>query len=176
MLRPCLALRPATSSTRAGRASRPAVRARQLAASALPGLSRTRTVRGPARLLRNTTTHVVELVSIPIDQLHNPSRQQHNGSEPQSRPGQRRGAANPRASRRRLRPLAQHRPNRRSLLLRRLHHSQSLAARVAAMYIIKSVHAACRLDNSNLRTHQPNRLLLITRSQANLLQQAPTAP
>jgi hypothetical protein len=58
-------------------------------------------VRRPARLLRNTTTHVVELVSIPKTNS-NTSRQQHNGSEPQSRPGQRRGAATPRTSGRRL--------------------------------------------------------------------------
>src|ERR1022692_825232 len=37
------------------------------------------------------------------------------------------------------------------------------------MHIINSVHAAHRLDNSNLRTHPPNRLLLITRSQAILI-------
>src|ERR1035438_4913915 len=37
------------------------------------------------------------------------------------------------------------------------------------MHIINAVHAAHRLDNSNLRTHPPNRLLLITRSQAILI-------
>jgi hypothetical protein len=165
---PHLAFRPATRSTIARSTSRPAVGARHLAASTLPGLSRTCAVRSPARLLRNTTTHVVELVPIPKTNS-NTSRQQHNGSELQSSPSQRRGAANPRTSRRRLRPLAQHRPNRRLLLLRRLHHSQAPAARVAAMHMTNSVHPVYGLDNSNLRTHSPNHLLLITRSQANLI-------
>jgi hypothetical protein len=84
-----------------------------------------RTVRSPARLLRHTATHVVELVSIPKTDAH-ASRQQHKGSEPHSRPGPRRSPANPRTSRRGFRPLAQHRPNRRLLLLRRPHHSQPL--------------------------------------------------
>src|ERR1035438_9268731 len=51
------------------------------------------------------------------------SRQQHNASEPQSSPGPRRGPASPRASLRRLHPLAQHRQNRCSLLLCRRHRS-----------------------------------------------------
>ena len=49
-------------------------------------------------------------------------------------------------------------------------------AYVVAMYTINFVHAAYVPNNSNLRAHQPNHLLLITRSQANLLHQAPTAP
>jgi hypothetical protein len=136
-------------------------------------------VRGPARLLRHTATHVVELVSIPKTNS-NTSRQQHNGSELQSSPGQRRGPANPRTSRRGFRPLAQHRPNRRLLLLCRLHHPQAHAthddfvwstlparqwrlrrtimsgAHLVAMYSINSVHADYVPDNSNLRAHQPN--------------------
>ena len=123
---PHLAFRPATRSATAGCAVRPAVGARHLAAGALPSLSRTSTVRSPARLLCNRTTHIVELVSIQITD-GNTSRQQHKASELQPSPGQRRSPASPPASRRRLRPPAQHRPNRRLLLLRRLHRLQALA-------------------------------------------------
>jgi hypothetical protein len=84
-------------------------------------------VRGPARLLSNGTTDVVEHVSIPQTHFHS-SRQQHHGSEFDSGQDQRRGVANPRAGRRRGGPLVQHRPNRCLLLLRRLGQRQARTA------------------------------------------------
>ena len=93
---PHLAFRPATRSATAGCAVRPAVGARHLAAGALPGLSRMCAVSRPARLQRNTTTHLVEFVSIRITR-HNPGGQQQHASELQCRPGQRRGTPSAKA-------------------------------------------------------------------------------
>ena len=84
-------------------------------------------ITAPARLLRNTATNVVEHVPIPKTNS-NAGSQQHNGGEPQSSPGQRRGAANARASRRRLRPLLQALGNRLALFVRRLDNLQFSAA------------------------------------------------
>src|ERR1035438_7393375 len=61
------------------------------------------------------------------------------------------------------------RPHRHATLVFRMPSHSPAGANPAAIHIINSVHAAHRLDNSNLRTHPPNRLLLITRSQAILM-------
>ncbi|HWX22254.1 MAG TPA: hypothetical protein VN578_20325 [Candidatus Binatia bacterium] len=63
---PRLALWPAIGPGITRTAVGPAVRARHLAARALPALSRMSTVRNPSRLLRNGATHVVHVVCVRI--------------------------------------------------------------------------------------------------------------
>ena len=146
---------------RSARGSAAALGAGQLAAGALPGVGRTRTARSSRRAAapqcnprRRTRLH-------PPDRFpHPPPATQWRRASIPPRPAPGRGQP--------LRPPAQippacsASPNRRPLLLRRLHHSQTTAAHVAIMHMIISVHAAYGLDNSNLRANSPKPNFLIS--------------